>query len=70
MKVLVDMNLLAASRETKPSVVQVRAEDVRPQAIGSQVVAALQKLSAQLQEGVLLTIDVARTRARVLPLKP
>lgn len=60
--------ILAATRATKPSVVQVRAEDIRPQAIGAQVVAALHQQSSQLQEGALLTIDVARTRVRILPL--
>jgi predicted nuclease of predicted toxin-antitoxin system len=62
--------ILASSGGAKPSVVQVRADDVSPQAIGPQVVAALRQMSAELEEGALLTVDVARTRLRVLPFKP
>jgi predicted nuclease of predicted toxin-antitoxin system len=60
--------ILAATRGDKPSVVQLRAEDVSPEAIGSQVVKALRQMAAQLAEGALLTIDPDRTRIRVLPL--
>jgi predicted nuclease of predicted toxin-antitoxin system len=60
--------ILAATHGDKPSVVQLRAEDISPEAIGSQVVQALRQMSAQLAEGALLTIDPDRTRVRVLPL--
>jgi predicted nuclease of predicted toxin-antitoxin system len=62
--------ILAAGHGAKPSVVQVRADDVSPQAIGAQVVAALRQMSTELEEGALLTVDVARTRLRVLPFRP
>ncbi|SBT07665.1 conserved hypothetical protein [Candidatus Accumulibacter aalborgensis] len=61
MKLLVD---------EKPSVVQIRAEDVSPNAIGKQVIVALLQMAAELEEGALLTIDPNRTRLRVLPLHP
>ena len=61
--------ILAATQGEKPSVVQIRAEDVSPDAIGAQVVAALRQMSAELLEGALLTIDTNRTRLRVLPLQ-
>lgn len=61
--------ILAASHGEKPSVVQIRAEDVSPDVIGKQVIAALQQMADELEEGALLTIDLARTRLRVLPLQ-
>ena len=61
--------ILAATRREKPSVVQVCASDVRPEAIGLQVVTALRQMAIELDEGALVTVDVNRTRLRVLPLQ-
>lgn len=61
--------MLAATQGDKPSVVQIRAEDVRPDAIGPQVVAALRQMTVELEAGALLTIDTKRTRLRLLPLQ-
>jgi predicted nuclease of predicted toxin-antitoxin system len=60
--------ILAATQGTKPSVVQVRADDVSPDTIGSQVIQALQAMAAELEDGALLTIDPNRSRLRLLPL--
>ena len=62
--------ILAATHGEKPSVVQIRAEDVSPDFIGDQVVIALQQMASDLEEGALITVDPNRTRLRVLPLKP
>jgi predicted nuclease of predicted toxin-antitoxin system len=61
--------ILAATRGEKPSVVQIRAEDVSPGVIGEQVIAALRQMASELEEGALLTIEPNRTRLRVLPLR-
>ena len=61
--------ILAATHGEKPSVVQVRADDVSPGAIGPQVLAALRQMEVELHEGALLTVDPSRTRLRVLPLQ-
>lgn len=61
--------ILAATQGGKPSVVQIRAEDVNPEAIGGSVVDALRQMSAELDVGTLLTIDPNRTRLRLLPLR-
>lgn len=61
--------ILAATQGEKPSVVQIRSEDVNPDAIGAQVIAALRQMASALEEGALLTIDPKRTRLRVLPLQ-
>src|SRR6218665_237899 len=54
----------------KPSVVQIRAEDVSPDAIGKQIVIALRQMASELEEGALLMVDPNRTRLRLLPLQP
>ncbi|MCB1896981.1 MAG: DUF5615 family PIN-like protein [Zoogloeaceae bacterium] len=61
--------ILAATHGEKPSVVQIRAVDVSPDAIGDQVLAALQQMAGELEDGALLTVDARRTRLRVLPLR-
>ena len=60
--------ILAATHGEKPSVVQIRAEDVSPDAIGLQVIAALRQMATELENGALLTVDPNRTRMRLLPL--
>jgi len=62
--------ILAATHGEKPSVVQIRAEDVSPDVIGLQVIAALRQMKSDLKEGALLTVDPNRTRLRLLPLRP
>lgn len=61
--------ILAVTHGEKPSVVQIRAEDVSPDVIGLQVIIALRQMAAELESGALLTIDPNRTRLRVLPLE-
>ncbi|HOM14390.1 MAG TPA: DUF5615 family PIN-like protein [Rubrivivax sp.] len=61
--------ILAATHGKKPSVVQLRADDVSPDAIGRPVLVALRQMESELQEGALVTIDANRTRLRVLPLR-
>ena len=61
--------ILAATHGEKPSVVQIRAEDVSPDAIGEQIIVALRQMASELEEGALLTVDPDRTRMRLLPLQ-
>lgn len=61
--------ILAVTHGGKPSVVQIRADDVGPDVIGTQVIAALRQMKAELEAGALLTIEPARSRLRLLPLK-
>lgn len=61
--------ILAATQGKKPSVVQIRADDVNPDTIGKQVIAALRQMSTELVDGALLTVDTSRTRVRLLPLQ-
>jgi predicted nuclease of predicted toxin-antitoxin system len=59
--------ILAATHGEKPSVVQIRIEDVRP-ASGERIVAALHHLQTELEQGALVTIGANRSRVRMLPL--
>ena len=61
--------ILAATHGLKPSVVQIRSEDVNPDVIGKLVVDALRQMNADLNNGALLTIGTNRTRLRILPLR-
>ena len=61
--------ILAATQGEKPSVVQIRAEDVSPDVIGNPVIAALRQMATELENGALLTVEPARTRLRLLPLQ-
>jgi len=60
--------ILAATGGEKPSVVQIRADNVRPEAIGAMVVSALHQMETEIEAGALITVEVDRTRIRVLPL--
>ncbi len=60
--------ILFFSQDDKPSIVQVRAKDARPEYIGNDVVSALRQMERELEEGALLTIDPQRSRLQLLPL--
>jgi predicted nuclease of predicted toxin-antitoxin system len=61
--------LLARTYALGPSVLQVRTQDVFPDYLAPLVLTALQRHSAVLERGALVTVDAGRARARVLPLK-
>lgn len=61
--------ILAATHGEKPSVVQIRSEDVSPDVIGAKVVSALRQVAPEIEAGALLTVDLTRTRLRLLPLQ-
>jgi predicted nuclease of predicted toxin-antitoxin system len=61
--------ILAATKGTGPSVVQVRNDILTPGAIGGIVISALRQARQELIEGALISIDASRARLRVLPLK-
>lgn len=61
--------LLAASGDSGPSVVQIRAGDTSPERTGQLVIAALGQLSDELENGALVTVDIERLRVRTLPIR-
>ncbi len=61
--------LLAVTGATGPSVLQVRAQDVLPAAIGRDVVRVLTLRAQAFSTGAIVTIDKVKARVRVLPIR-
>jgi len=60
--------MLALTRATGPSLVQLRGPKVLPEQIGPLLIQSLQRFETDLQAGALLLIEPGRSRARLLPL--
>jgi predicted nuclease of predicted toxin-antitoxin system len=54
--------ILASTHGDRPSVIQIRAADARPEIIFDAVFQSLNKLSAELENGAIVTIDMNKTR--------
>jgi predicted nuclease of predicted toxin-antitoxin system len=61
--------ILAATRASRPSVIQIRAADTRPEGIIDRVAASLIQLQSEIEEGALITIDPRKTRLHILPFR-
>jgi predicted nuclease of predicted toxin-antitoxin system len=62
--------VLAFSGAVTPSVIQIRSDDLRPEALASRIAATIGQLEQTLADGALVTIEPARERVRILPLRP
>ena len=60
--------ILAATHGTKPSVVQIRADNLNTVIMAAPLIAALKQMAADLKVGALLTVDPGRARIHMLPL--
>src|SRR4029453_13674475 len=60
--------MLAATKATGPSVVQVRTQDVRPESLAPLLIPTLRLYESELEAGALLIVDEAKSRVRLLPL--
>jgi len=60
--------ILAATRRHRPSVVQLRSDILRPDAVGDAVLAAIKQSMSELTQGAIMSIDAASRRLRILPL--
>jgi predicted nuclease of predicted toxin-antitoxin system len=60
--------LLALTRAKGPSVIQVRAQNVLPDAIGDLVAHVLTDQAAALESGALVTVEPNAARVRLLPI--
>lgn len=60
---------LATSGAAGPSVLQVRTQDVFPEALGAQVVRVLLEQADALESGAIITIDEIAARVRILPIR-
>lgn len=61
-------SMLASSGTSGPSVIQIRAADLRPSILGDLVLLAIERVGDELTNGALVTVEPGRTRLRVLPL--
>jgi predicted nuclease of predicted toxin-antitoxin system len=62
--------ILVSTRADGPSVIQIRAEDTRPEAHFDRVINSLNKFSTAIEQGTIITIDPIKTRVHILPFKP
>jgi predicted nuclease of predicted toxin-antitoxin system len=60
--------LLALTRASGPSVIQVRTHDVLPEHLEQVVVTTIRAYESQLRQGAIVTIDESRGKVRVLPI--
>jgi predicted nuclease of predicted toxin-antitoxin system len=61
--------ILAATQGRRPSVLQLRSDLLSPEFIGPAVLAAIHQAQQELSSGALVSIDAARARLRLLPLR-
>src|SRR5687767_12307008 len=61
--------MLASTKATGPSVMQVRVQDPFPSVIGQTVIDALVRFEKELSAGAIVVIDPPRNRVRLLPIK-
>lgn len=62
--------ILAATNASAPSVIQVRTQDTMPSAIGEAVLQLVRQFEVELNQGALVTLDMAKARVRILPVHP
>lgn len=60
--------LLAMTRGTGPSVLQIRLQDLLPDGAGATVLSVLRQHESMLDAGAIVTLTDNGTRVRVLPL--
>ena len=60
--------MLALTRATGPSILQVRGDDVLPDHMETIVVAALRQHESELETGALVVVDERKSRVRSLPI--
>jgi predicted nuclease of predicted toxin-antitoxin system len=61
--------LLALTQAKGPSVLQLRSQSVLPEKAGPLLFAALRQHGELLEQGALVVIDAATSRARILPIR-
>jgi predicted nuclease of predicted toxin-antitoxin system len=61
--------ILALTNWDQPSVVQIRADDTSPEAIGGVVARALAQTILEIEAGALLTVEPDKLRVRLLPFR-
>ncbi len=60
--------LLALSAATSPSVIRIRIERLRAQALTNLLLTVIGEVAEDLEQGVVVTVEPSRVRLRRLPL--
>lgn len=60
--------ILAVTQAEKPSVVQIRTQEVLPESLENRMIEVLSQHESLLEEGVLIVVDENASRVRILPL--
>lgn len=60
--------LLALSAATSPSVIRIRIERLRAQALTELLITIISQAEADLEQGAVVTVEPSRIRVRCLPL--
>jgi predicted nuclease of predicted toxin-antitoxin system len=60
--------LLTATSRHRPSVIQVRTEDVLPDELAETLLSVLSEHGTALEQGALVMVDKQRARIRILPI--
>lgn len=60
--------ILAATGGVSPSVIQLRSDALAPEALAPAVIGAIRRFADDISRGAIVTVDVERSRLRVLPL--
>jgi predicted nuclease of predicted toxin-antitoxin system len=63
-------SLLALSGYEKPSVINLRVDNARPDFITSRIVEIVNELEKELGEGIVVSVDEISARYRSLPIEP
>ena len=64
-----DFSAILAATDRRPSVILLRNDILTPLALGSAVLAAINKAKDELVAGAIISLDAERARLRVLPLQ-
>lgn len=62
-------SILASASHKAPSVIQARTDSLLPDTLGSQLLSVLYQFHDELIQGALITFDLQRAKARMLPLR-
>lgn len=60
--------ILALSKGKTPSVFQLRTQDLLPQSIGKIVIENLERFQSELSQGALISLELDRSKVRILPI--
>lgn len=60
--------ILANTQSASPSVIQLRTHDTLPEKNSTAVIASIKKYRHELKTGAIITIDLIKSRIRILPI--